>query len=106
MSWSLLLLTGAAYVLYRYNPSVRQQVGDLAHRLPPGARDNLTRAADAAKGVVQKLNSRARQAYPGTGKDWKQDSELPLDHATDPSDPLKDKVIDRLQHSHDDPSKP
>ncbi|ACO48221.1 DUF3618 domain-containing protein [Deinococcus deserti] len=97
--WSLFLLAGGAYALYRRNPSVQQRVQGIADRIPPGARNNLTQTARAAKDAIRKVNPKTRGTYPGTGTEWRRDGELPLDHATSSSDPLKDKVIDRLQQN-------
>ncbi|MDV6375880.1 YtxH domain-containing protein [Deinococcus arenicola] len=47
--WTLVLLAGSVYALYRSNPEVRDQIDGLLGRIDPGLKGNLARAGDAVK---------------------------------------------------------
>lgn len=54
--WSLVLLVGAGYALYRTNPSVRDRVQSLLDRIDPGMKGNVTRMGDAVKDAASDLS--------------------------------------------------
>jgi len=47
--WTLLLLAGGAYALYRSNAGVRDQIDGLLGKVDPGIKGNLSRAVGAVK---------------------------------------------------------
>jgi hypothetical protein len=47
--WTLLLLAGGVYALYRSNSGVRDQIDGLLGKVDPGIKGNLSRAVDAVK---------------------------------------------------------
>lgn len=79
--WSLILVAGGAYALYRTNPSVRGTVQDLLKRINPGIEGNLTRAGDAVSGMVQ--GDRPGTALHTAGGELKRAGEKAVDSAED-----------------------
>ena len=93
--WTLLLLVGGGYALYRRNPGVRDQIDALLGKVDPSIRGNLARAGDAVKdaasdvmdgkspldaakragGELQRAGEKALDGAKDTAADVKQDAQ-------------------------------
>lgn len=89
--WGLVLLAGGAYALYRYSPSVRDQVQGLLNRLDPGIQGNLTRAGDAVKDAVSSAvqGESPKADLQSAGGELKRAGEKAVDGAKDKAQDLK-----------------
>ncbi|CAM3731248.1 YtxH domain-containing protein [Deinococcus saxicola] len=93
--WTLVLLVGGAYALYRSNAGIRDQIDGLLGKVDPGVKGNLARAGDAVKdaasdvmdgkspvdaakrvgGELQRAGEKALDGVKGTAADLKQDAQ-------------------------------
>lgn len=90
--WTLLLLAGGAYALYRSNPGVRDQIDGLLGRVDPGIKGNLSRAADAVKDAASDVldGNSPRDAMKRAGGEVQRAGEKAVDGVKDAASDLKD----------------
>lgn len=90
--WGLVLMAGAAYALYRNNPTVRDRIGGLLGRLDPGIQGNLARAGDAVKDAANDLveGRSPTDAFKRGAGEVQRAGEKAVDSARDAWDNVKD----------------
>lgn len=102
--WTLLLLAGGAYALYRTNPGVRDQIDGLLGKVDPGIKGNLTRAGGAVKDAASDMldGKSPNDAVKRAGGELQRAGEKAVDGAKDAAADLKQDAQAKAKDMKDD----
>ncbi|OLV19371.1 hypothetical protein [Deinococcus marmoris] len=102
--WTLVLLAGGAYALYRSNAGIRDQIDGLLGRVDPGIKGNLTRAGDAVKDAASDVmdGKSPVDAAKRAGGELQRAGEKALDGAKDTAADLKQDAQAKAKDLKDD----
>lgn len=102
--WTLALLVGGAYALYRTNSGIRDQIDGLLGRVDPGIKGNLSRAADAVKDAASDVmdGKSPADAAKRAGGELQRAGEKALDGAKDTAADVKQDAQAKAKDLKDD----